>query len=922
MFAGLPWFWPQTQAPFAPGPEVTTTVPPPPPTPPTNPWAATVTPTPDRTGSFAAPPGMTMPPAPPKLAEPPRTGMFASPQLGNPTYSTADLKINPMASRGLTSFAGMGKQQAPSIAMPPMPHDQFQSPGPRPDTWQDPSAIASAMKRLRLGGPEGTAPKLNETQRYDAGVFTGGQSKPRGATIHYTGGSSAAGAIDTLKKRGLSYNYLIDRNGEVIGLVPPDRQAAHMYPAGYRMKAPPQGAQGLSNKDTIGYSFVGRGEGDLTPAQKKTMQALISRDGQKFGFKPDQVFGHGEINGHKDAAEGSTVARLLRAQGFAIPTSAPDVVTTAGFSPGPEPQIMAQAERPQARPAPRRPVASASPSVASPVPVPPKSVVPKGVRSIMDPILNAIQGVTPKAAASPQAASEAKMLSDLDTLGITRDHPLRPMYETQVKALTAYPPRAEEWSPIRRGIATFADALGAGLRRRGGDSSAQMITPDIIRAQMKDGRASDMQAYQARLQLLQQIMPQQLADHKRQRDQAARAQILGRGEPGQGTPAPLPSIGGPNLAPGPSAAVQMPNASRPAIAGAPPAGPTAPVAPVQRQELPPPPAGTRMAGAPEIGLQPPPAPQDDAMPPAALPGLGQAPQPQAPQQPRSFATPGVAPQARSTPTGPAGPASKYGVDLEEINTRVPMPYSQRQIEAALITDPAMAKEMQDANEAASKERDRQVKWYETLRQDNPELVATKEKAKHDAKRDADLTTAQIDARRAGVGIVENLRSLKEFSDSKDWSDHAVGSWQTSDEPVFKWPPALSYVLPELPSPRQLSRLPTAMNNISNEEAVSRITQRAKALAAVTKPFVRKPGEGTWTDKDQEHLEQLVGDLTKAQDRGDFQRRLEQLRSTVEDTFAKPLGIKLDEIGDGKKKDGSTGGTGRRLKYNQETGEIE
>lgn len=76
------------------------------------------------------------------------------------------------------------------------------------------------------------------------------------------------------------------------------------------------------------------------------------------------------------------------------------------------------------------------------------------------------------------------------------------------------------------------------------------------------------------------------------------------------------------------------------------------------------------------------------------------------------------------------------------------------------------------------------------------------------------------------------------------------------------------------------------------EVRSQIEASAATLAASIKPLIRKPGEGAWSDVDQQKLDSIVGNLTQANDATEYRRRLEGVRQRVMDNF----GIQLPEIG--------------------------
>lgn len=96
----------------------------------------------------------------------------------------------------------------------------------------------------------------------------GGTTTPQSIIFHDTAGPSFQSASDTLKQRGLSYNYIIDKDGTVHELVPAGVKAFH--------------AKGY-NDNTVGVSFVGGGGfGDVNPAQQQSAVVLAQQLHQKF----------------------------------------------------------------------------------------------------------------------------------------------------------------------------------------------------------------------------------------------------------------------------------------------------------------------------------------------------------------------------------------------------------------------------------------------------------------------------------------------------------------------------------------------------------------------------------------------------------------------------------------------------------------
>lgn len=96
----------------------------------------------------------------------------------------------------------------------------------------------------------------------------GGQTTPTALIFHDTAGPTLKSATETLKQRGLSYNYIIDKDGTVHNLVPPGMKAFH--------------AKGY-NDGTVGISFVGGGGfGNVNPLQQKAAVELSNQLKQQF----------------------------------------------------------------------------------------------------------------------------------------------------------------------------------------------------------------------------------------------------------------------------------------------------------------------------------------------------------------------------------------------------------------------------------------------------------------------------------------------------------------------------------------------------------------------------------------------------------------------------------------------------------------
>lgn len=164
----------------------------------------------------------------------------------------------------------------------------------------------------RLRDKSGPAASGKVIDRSNSGLRTMGGIKPQGIVFHHTAGGSSEGAINALKQRGLSYNYLIEKDGTVVQLVPPEQGALHMRPSE---------KGGLTNGNSVGISFVARNDGDVTAAQRQAGRQLAGQIAQKYGIDQKNVFGHGEVNSHKEHDEGAQDARHIRENGFSAMAS-------------------------------------------------------------------------------------------------------------------------------------------------------------------------------------------------------------------------------------------------------------------------------------------------------------------------------------------------------------------------------------------------------------------------------------------------------------------------------------------------------------------------------------------------------------------------------------------------------------------------
>ena len=173
---------------------------------------------------------------------------------------------------------------------------------------------ASASAQTSTSTPSATSSKsLDELKAQVIGgkLNNGGpRSKTIAAIMHHTGGRGLEATVRTLQNRGLSYHYLIDRDGKIVQTLPDNLVAWHAHP---NDKKP-----SLTNSNTIGIATIAKDDSDLTPEQITSAVTLEDALARKYGFPKNDVFGHGEVSSHKHPQEGATIVKAIR--GGAMPS--------------------------------------------------------------------------------------------------------------------------------------------------------------------------------------------------------------------------------------------------------------------------------------------------------------------------------------------------------------------------------------------------------------------------------------------------------------------------------------------------------------------------------------------------------------------------------------------------------------------------
>jgi hypothetical protein len=196
----------------------------------------------------------------------------------------------------------------------------------------DSRRFAEQQSRTIPGGQQ-TAPQTPAAAVHEPGLDTSGirdisreehlrtggamRGDPQGLLVHHTGGreKGAEGVGDVLRQRGLSVQYVIDRDGNITRIAPEGQVSYH---AGKLEKS---GGR-FGNFNMEGVEVIARGERDVSETQRAAVARLTAERSARFGWDPrTSVWGHGELTGHKEADEGLT-ARMIREGRLPLPDRA------------------------------------------------------------------------------------------------------------------------------------------------------------------------------------------------------------------------------------------------------------------------------------------------------------------------------------------------------------------------------------------------------------------------------------------------------------------------------------------------------------------------------------------------------------------------------------------------------------------------
>jgi hypothetical protein len=225
----------------------------------------------------------------------------------------------PPAPPPASTFTGMGGTSSKSVAQPAPASAPVPASAPAPTVTPAPVAPTQPLTTASTSVSVPTAPSTTSSKSLDelkaqviGGKLNNGgpRQKTVAAIIHHTGGRGLEATLQTLQNRGLSYHYLIDRDGRIVQSLPDNLVAWHAHP---NDKKP-----SLTNANTVGIATVAKDDSDLTPEQIASAVTLEDALAKKYGFPKTDVFGHGEVSSHKHPQEGSTIVKAIR--GGAMPS--------------------------------------------------------------------------------------------------------------------------------------------------------------------------------------------------------------------------------------------------------------------------------------------------------------------------------------------------------------------------------------------------------------------------------------------------------------------------------------------------------------------------------------------------------------------------------------------------------------------------
>jgi len=148
---------------------------------------------------------------------------------------------------------------------------------------------------------------IDYTKKAGFGYKFGKMSSVKGLVVHHTGGrGSADSVINVFKERNFPAQYIMERDGKVYRALPNGARGQHV-------KKGEGIGKGFSNSNLEGIEVIAKNDNDWTNAQIEAMGAFVQDHSKTYGYDPYKtVFGHGEINSHKQKTEGMSFLNKFR----------------------------------------------------------------------------------------------------------------------------------------------------------------------------------------------------------------------------------------------------------------------------------------------------------------------------------------------------------------------------------------------------------------------------------------------------------------------------------------------------------------------------------------------------------------------------------------------------------------------------------
>lgn len=172
-------------------------------------------------------------------------------------------------------------------------------------------ALSATSGNIRPQSALGSGAKSTITDISDRAAlgYQQAMSGVEGMVVHHTaGGRTVDDILRVFRQRGVAANFVIDREGNTVRVLPEGIAGRHIKDGWGPMGA------GKSNANMEGVEVIAADDRDVNAAQKAAALRLIAERAAKFGYDPaTSVFGHGEVNpGHRQESEGMAIVNLVR----------------------------------------------------------------------------------------------------------------------------------------------------------------------------------------------------------------------------------------------------------------------------------------------------------------------------------------------------------------------------------------------------------------------------------------------------------------------------------------------------------------------------------------------------------------------------------------------------------------------------------